>query len=143
MTGATTSWANCATVCLNASCSWLSMVLLPRFGCRPFRVPAVPGAGRRGSTTSDRSNPVAPVREMARLSTGQSEPAHEVGAQIGHLDDRVDDELACQSHDVDVALVGLPLGRHERRPLLFAQRGDLIRVYGVDRRLGAHHGDLR
>ena len=55
--------------------------------------------------------------EVAVLAPGGGEPADQFGAQVGRLDDRVDDQFAGQPHDVDVALVLLPLGGHERGPL--------------------------
>src|SRR5215207_11655659 len=106
MTGATTSWANSRALSRSASCSWLSMG------------PPSNGLDGRDAVTA--------AGEMAVLAAGGGVPADQLGTELAGLEDHVDDELAREVHDVDVALVLLALLTDERRPrLVVGDGGDL------------------
>jgi hypothetical protein len=73
-----------------------------------------------------RRDAVAAPREVAVLAGRGGEPPDQFGLQFGRLDDGVDDQLAGQPGDVDVALVLLAPGGDERGPLgLVGDGGDL------------------
>src|SRR5689334_4611255 len=100
MTGATCSRAKSRTVARSASCS----------------------SSSRKSTMSlllsDGRDAVPAPGEAAVLATCGGKATDDFGTQIARLDNRIDDQLAGQPHDVDVPLVlGAALG-DERRALL-------------------------
>src|SRR3954454_22048047 len=115
MTGATCSRTKSRTVARSASCS----------------------SSSRKSTISpllsDGRDAVPAPREAAVLAAGGGEAADDFGTQVARLDDRIDDQLAGQPHDVDVALVlGAAVGDERGALLVRAEGGDLVGVDRVD-----------